>query len=57
MKILIILIILSVISIFIPHKSKHYNLSWHARLLCSSTYIYLIGYLLYKLILTLKEIR
>jgi len=50
MEILITLIILSVISLFIPHNDKKYNFSRHFRLLISFTIIYLIFWGIYKLI-------
>jgi hypothetical protein len=46
MMILIILFVLTLISIHIPHNSKKYNLSWHSRLLVTTTLIYFIYYLI-----------
>ena len=50
MKILIILVLLSVVSVFIPHNDKKYNLSWHSRALLTATIFYFIGWLIYKII-------
>jgi hypothetical protein len=50
MEILITLIILSVISLFIPHNDKKYNFSWHFRLLITLSLIYGCGYVLYKIV-------
>jgi hypothetical protein len=45
-----ILLILSIISLFIPHNDKKYNFSWYFRVLSTFTYIYMFGYILYKII-------
>jgi hypothetical protein len=50
MKVLVILIVMSLISIFIPHKSTKYNFSWYSRLLLTITFIYVVGYWLLKII-------
>jgi hypothetical protein len=44
MSIFIILLILTTISIYIPHNSKKYNFSWYSRLLGTITILYLIGW-------------
>jgi hypothetical protein len=49
MKILVILLLLSVVSIFIPHRGKKHNLSWHSRTLVTTTLVYFIGWLIYKM--------
>jgi hypothetical protein len=49
MYIFLILLMLCGISLFIPHKDKKYNFSWHFRLLSSLTIIYVIGCGVYKL--------
>lgn len=49
MKILLILLLLCLVSIFIPHNDKPYNFSWHFRVLGAITYIYFLGYMLYLL--------
>jgi hypothetical protein len=46
----LILLILSVVSLFIPHNDKKYNFSWHFRLLSTFSYIYAFGYVFYKMI-------
>jgi hypothetical protein len=50
MNIFLMLLLLCVISIFIPHKDKKYNFSWHFRLLSTITLMYFIGWYLHKLI-------
>jgi hypothetical protein len=56
MQILIMLIILSIISIFIPHNDKEYNFSWHSRLIITLTLFYTILYFLYKSLTILIKI-
>ena len=49
-----ILTIISFISLFIPHKSKKYALSWWSRLLFSITYIYILGCIMCLIIFIVK---
>ena len=50
MNILLILLMLCVVSIFIPHNDKKYNFSWHFRFLSTITLVYFIGWVFYNLI-------
>jgi hypothetical protein len=48
--ILMTLLILCVVSVFIPHNDKKYNFSWHFRFLIIITLAYFISLFLYKII-------